>query len=95
MATLERRTACLGGLAGRGYLFVRRTYMGKEVIGRFFAEAVDEACAARLLNADRAFFEGTLFEGEQEEPIALRVNVVNVVNVSDVYAGKRFDLEQV
>ncbi|MFQ5571820.1 MAG: hypothetical protein ACE5G0_19245 [Rhodothermales bacterium] len=92
MASLERRAASLDGLEGTGYLFVRRTFVGKVITGRSFIDEVDEEQQQRLLDADRTLFQGTLFEGYQEKALSLRVNVTNV---SDVDYGKRFDLEQV
>jgi hypothetical protein len=93
MALYKKEEAKLGGIIGKGFAFMKRTFRGIEYQGVFFSDE-DENLEA-LLEQDEVRFKGVVYEKNRSGKVRKKMKtfVVDVRNLADVYLGERADFK--
>ena len=93
MALYKKEEAKLGGIVGKGYAFMKRTFSGKEYQGIFFSN--EEENLEPLLDEDEVRFKGIVYEKNRSGKVRKKMKtfVVDVRNLADVYLGERVDFK--
>lgn len=95
MPLYEPKQATLGGIAGRGYAFQKKTRGATTYHGVFFAEEEKTDHLEDLLTMDEVHFDGVFYKKLMGGNVSKRTRTcrVDVYHLAEVPAGERIDFK--